>query len=412
MVPAPLVKEKVQKRQRLGRKPKKMTAPEWQRHAAQKVAAVAANKVAARARIAALVEVELLEYIPVSTRVYAMKQFESFPKFFQNYQMILKAFWHKLKFPAIAYAELIKLYHACSTRQNLQKHLDTVIVGYQNTAMFMQEQRLSDEVMRELSTITEEEHALMDFRIMKAMSTSLRAKQDAMHAEFGHGLWEKGEGADYFIDEYKKDNPLWKGCGRTLLMRWAREYPGVGPEKHEKRNRSIFSVQEENELCDGVLRAAESGRSMQVGTLAQKLQQVINGTDRQARFANGVVSKPFARLLMKRWRARKLAYTTTPVRDNHDRISWCTYDNFNHLYLDILDDAITLKLDVRTEVSLGTPNGVIFIWTQKDRMGLADETDFPLAEREAKGAVAKVIVPFEMGDEANKERRLAPSWHP
>ena len=337
-----------------------------------------------------------------------MKQFESLPKFFQNHQMLLKAFWHKLKFPAIAYTELIKLYPACSTRQNLQKHLDTVIVGYQNTAMFMQEQRLSDEVMRELSTITKEEHDLLDFRIMKAMSTSLRAKQDAMHAEFGPGLcWKKGEVADYFNDEYKKDNPQWKGCGRTLLMRWAREYPGVGPEKHEKRNRSIFSVQEENELCEGVLRATESGRSMQVGTLAQKLQQVINGTDRQARFANGVVSKQFARKLMKRWRARKLADTTTPVRDNHDRISWCTYDNFNHLYLDILDDAITLKLGVRTEVYLETPNGVIFIWTQKDRMGLADETDFPMAEREAKGAVAKVIVPFEMGDAANKERRLA-----
>ena len=190
MVPAPLVKEKWQKRQRLGRKPKKMTAPEWQRHVAQKVAAVAANNVAARARIAALAEVELLERIPVSTRVYAMKQFESFPKFFQNHQMLLKAFWHKLTFPTIAYTELIKLYLACSTRQNLQKHLDTVIVGYQNTAMFMQEQRLSDEVMRELSTITKEEHALMDLRIMKAMSTSLRAKQDAVHAEFENFRFE------------------------------------------------------------------------------------------------------------------------------------------------------------------------------------------------------------------------------
>ena len=126
MVQPPLVKDKVQKRQRLGRKPKKMTAPQWQRHATQKVAAVAANKAAARARTAALAEVQVLERIPVSTRMYAMKEFESLPKYFQNHQMLLKAFWHKLKFPAIAYTELIKLYPACSTRQNLQKHLDTV----------------------------------------------------------------------------------------------------------------------------------------------------------------------------------------------------------------------------------------------------------------------------------------------
>jgi hypothetical protein len=413
MVPAPLVKEAAPKRRRKrkDRQPKKMTAGEWQR---QHVVPTAAEKAAATAkRNAALEKVQKLDRIPVCVRVYAMKQFELLPKYFKCHAVMLRAFWHKINFPKTSYGELLQLYPACSMRQHLQQHLDRIIVAYQHTAMFMQEQRLTDEVVRELGTITPAEHDKLHLRIMKDMSSRLRAAQDAMHAEYGPGkCWKKGEGAAAMIKDYTKQYPLWKGCGKTLLNTWAREYPGVGPAPPEalkvvSNNRCIFTIQEENELCEAVLQATAAGRSMQVGSLAQKLQQVINGTTRQAKFKNGVVSKQFARALMGRWRARKAADTTTPVRDNHDRISWCTYENFDHLYLDILEDAIKLKLGYRTNVSLDIPNGEIFVWTEKDRIGLADETDFPLAEREAKGAAAKVIVPYDMGDIKNKERRVA-----
>ena len=59
-----------------------------------------------------------------------------------------------------------------------------------------------------------------------------------------------------------------------------------------------------------------------------------------------------------------------------------------------------------TGVTLDTPHGVVFKWTEPDRVGVGDETDFPLEEKEKGGKRAKVVVEYEMGDEKNRLRRL------
>ena len=71
-----------------------------------------------------------------------------------------------------------------------------------------------------------------------------------------------------------------------------------------------------------------------------------------------------------------------------------------------MEQAIGLGVGKMTGVTLDTPHGVVFKWTEPDRVGVGDETDFPLEEKEKGGKRAKVVVEYEMGDEKNRLRRL------
>ena len=71
-----------------------------------------------------------------------------------------------------------------------------------------------------------------------------------------------------------------------------------------------------------------------------------------------------------------------------------------------MEQAIDLGVGKMTGVTLSTPHGVVFQWTEPDRVGVGDETDFPLEEKEKGGKRPKVVVEHDMGDDANRLRRL------
>ena len=71
-----------------------------------------------------------------------------------------------------------------------------------------------------------------------------------------------------------------------------------------------------------------------------------------------------------------------------------------------MEQAIDLEVGKMTGVTLSTPHGVVFQWTEPDRVGVGDETDFPLEEKEKGGKRPKVVVEHDMGDDANRLRRL------
>jgi hypothetical protein len=136
------------------------------------------------------------------------------------------------------------------------------------------------------------------------------------------------------------------------------------------------------------------------------VQTCIEGTDVQKNFSEGIVRYSFAKDMIARGKARKKAGLTAVVGESLDRLSWCTWANFDGYYSSVMDECVRLKIGRRTSMALDVKCGIVFEWLEPDRCGVGDETDLPLAERTIAGRTAKTVCAFEKSDEQNKIRRL------